>query len=459
MKIQFFGAAGEVTGSCHILEVNGHRVLLDCGLIQGGRADEARNRDPFPFEAAQIDAVVLSHAHLDHCGRLPLLVKRGFHGPIHAQRASCELVAILLADAAHLEEREAAYLTRKRGKQHTPLFTAADGRAVMQQMTPQAYRQWFDVVPGLRVRFLDAGHIIGSCVVELALEENGLKQTLVFSGDLGQYGTPILRDPETPEHADMVIMESTYGDRLHRGREETIAELGQIISRAQDGNILMPAFAIGRSQEILYQFAKHFDEWDLGRFRIFLDSPMAIEATDVYWRYTQHYDEEARLLRDKNKRTPLLPNLQLSRDTEESIAINRIRSGAIIIAGSGMCNGGRIVHHLRNNLDLESTQVIIPGYQVRGSTGRRLVDGAKHVRIHGRDVEVRAQIHTIGGLSAHADQRDLGRWYSGIKDSPPVMLVHGEADAQKALASDLHERFGSRVDCAQPGQVVELGQH
>lgn len=458
MNLQFFGAAGEVTGSCHILEIRGHRVLLDCGLIQGGRKDEARNRDPFPFDAAKIDAVVLSHAHLDHCGRLPLLVRRGFRGQVFAQRASCELVAILLADAAHLEEREASYLTRKLGKTHKPLFTADDGLAVMKRMSPQAYGKWFDVVPGLRVRFRDAGHIIGSCVVELELSEENVSKTLVFSGDLGQYGTPILRDPETPGHADLVLMESTYGDRLHRDREATIAELGEIIQRATDGNILMPAFAIGRSQEILYQFAKHFDEWDLGRFRIFLDSPMAIEATQVYWRYEELYDDEASGLRRANEKASLLPNLKLSRETEESMAINRIRSGAIIIAGSGMCNGGRIVHHLRHNLPMESTQVIIPGYQVRGSTGRRLVDGASHIRIYGRDVQVRAQIHTIGGLSAHADQADLARWYSGIGGRPPVQLVHGEADAQQALATHLREQFSTRVDCAEPGQIIDLAQ-
>lgn len=458
MNLQFFGAAGEVTGSCHILEIRGHRVLLDCGLIQGGRKDEARNHDPFPFDAAKVDAVVLSHAHLDHCGRLPLLVRRGFRGRVFAQRASCELVAILLADAAHLEEREAVYLTRKLGKTHKPLFTVEDGQAVMKRMSPQAYGQWFDVVPGLRVRFRDAGHIIGSCVVELALEEDGTQRTLVFSGDLGQYDTPILRDPESPARADLVLMESTYGDRLHRDRDATIAELGEIIQRATDGNILLPAFAIGRSQEILYQFAKHFDEWDLGRFRIFLDSPMAIEATRVYWRYDELYDEEATGLRRAYEQSSLLPNLHLSRDTEDSMAINRIRSGAIIIAGSGMCNGGRIVHHLRHNLPLDSTQVIIPGYQVRGSTGRRLVDGAPHVRIYGQDVQVRAHIHTIGGLSAHADQADLGRWYSGIEGRPPVQLVHGEADAQQALASYLREQYGARAGCAEPGQVIELDQ-
>lgn len=466
MQITFHGAAGEVTGSCHLLEVQGRRVLLDCGLIQGGRADEARNRDPFPFEVSSVDAVVLSHAHLDHCGRLPLLVKRGFRGPIYAQRASCELVAILLADAARLEARDAEYLTRKLGKRHKPLYTEAHGRAVMGQMQPQAYRQWFDVVPGVRVRFLDAGHIIGSSIVELELEEEGRQRRVVFSGDLGQYDTPILRDPETPSSADLVLMESTYGDRRHRDRSATIEELGEIIARAEGGNILMPAFAIGRSQEILYQFGKHYDAWGLDRFQVFLDSPMAIEATGVYWRYRQLYDQEARQLREQNEARALLPNLHLTRDTEASMAINQIRSGAIIIAGSGMCNGGRIVHHLRRNLPFAGTQVIIPGYQVRGSLGRRLVEGAEHVRIHGEQVPVRAEIHTLGGLSAHADQADLGRWYGGIaggdsnaakgKTRPAVRLVHGEPDAQAALADYLRKEFSAEVACARPGEVLAL---
>ena len=456
MKLTFFGAAGEVTGSCHILEVGGRRILLDCGLIQGGRKDEARNRDPFPFDARSIDAVVLSHGHLDHCGRLPLLVRRGFRGPVHAQRASCELVAILLADAARLEERDAEYLSRKLGKHIKPLFTFEDGRDVVKSLRPQPYGQPFEVAPGISVTFRDAGHIIGSCIVEVRCRAGGEERTLVFSGDLGQYETPILRDPESPPKADVVLMESTYGGRRHREREDTIAEMGDIIARAESGNILIPAFAIGRSQEVLYQLGKHYDEWGLERFRVFLDSPMAIEATEVYWNYQQLYDEEARALRKENDHLPLLPNLHLTKDTEESMAINRIRSGAIIIAGSGMCNGGRIVHHLRHNLPFERTQLIMIGYQARGSLGRRLVDGQSSVRIFGQDIAVRAEVHTLGGLSAHGDQDDLARWYEGIEGRPPVWLVHGEPDSHAALGTFLEKGCGGEVRAATPGQELSL---
>jgi metallo-beta-lactamase family protein len=299
LRLEFFGAAAEVTGSCHILHVGSQKILLDCGLIQGGKKDEARNADPFPFDASKIDAVVLSHAHLDHCGRLPLLVKRGFRGPVFAQEASCELVAILLADAAHLQQRDAEYRSRKTGKRIKPLYTVKEGERVIRQMRGVKYRQVFDVVKGVKVRFLDAGHILGSCAVEVFADEGGVERKIVFSGDLGQYDTPILRDPDPIDRADVVLMESTYGGRRHRDREQTVAELGEILTsaRSRKGNILIPAFSIGRSQEIMYQLGKHYEEWGLGRFRIFLDSPMAIEASKVYWENTQLYDEEATRLR------------------------------------------------------------------------------------------------------------------------------------------------------------------
>jgi metallo-beta-lactamase family protein len=458
MKLEFFGAAAEVTGSCHILQVGGKQVLLDCGLIQGSRKDEARNADPFPFDAAQIDAVVLSHAHLDHCGRLPLLVKRGFRGPVFAQEASCELAAILLADAAHLQERDAEYRSRKTGKRVKPLYTFAEGERVVRQLRGVKYRQEFEVVKGVRARFRDAGHILGSCAVEVWAQEGDIEKKVVFSGDLGQYDTPILRDPEPIDRADVVLMESTYGGRRHRDRAQTIAELGEILTspRSREGNILVPAFSIGRSQEIMYQLGKHYEEWDLGRFRIFLDSPMAIEASKVYWEYTHLYDEEATRLRLENGGMPLLPNLTLSRQVEESMGINRIRSGAIVIAGSGMCNGGRIVHHLKHNLDREETQVLITGYQAQGSLGRRLVDGAEIVRIHGQDITVRAAIHTVGGLSAHGDQDDLARWYECMENRPPVYLVHGEVEAQAAFQGYLGKRSGARVHLPGPGDILDL---
>lgn len=460
MKLEFFGAAAEVTGSCHILHVGGRRVLLDCGLIQGSRRDEDRNRDPFPFDASKIDAVILSHAHLDHCGRLPLLVKRGFRGPVFAQEASCELTAILLADAAHLAERDAKYRSRKTGKRIKPLYTLEEGEQVIRQMQGRKYRKSFEVVPGVRARFKDAGHILGSCVVEVWVKEGASERKIVFSGDLGQYDTPILRDPDPIDSADVVLMESTYGGRRHRDRQRTIEELGDIFTaaRSRKGNILIPAFSIGRSQEIMYQLGKHYEEWNLRRFQIFLDSPMAIEASKVYWEYPHLYDEEATRLRRENGGMPLLPNLTLSRATDDSMAINRIRSGAIVIAGSGMCNGGRIIHHLKYNLDREETQLLITGYQARGSLGRRLVNGEESVRIHGQNIPVRAAIHTVGGLSAHGDQDDLARWYEQIEGRPPVYLVHGEPDAQQAFARYLHGRCGARVQTPSPGDILDLEQ-
>jgi metallo-beta-lactamase family protein len=458
MKLEFFGAAGEVTGSCHILKVNGRRVLLDCGLIQGSRADEARNADPFPFDARKIDAVVLSHAHLDHCGRLPLLVKRGFTGPVIAQEASCELVAILLADAARLEERDARYLSRKMGKNIKPLFTTREGEKVVRQLRGVKYRQKTEVVPGVTVRFRDAGHILGSCAVEVWVTDGSRNRKILFSGDLGQYDTPILHDPEPIRNADVVLMESTYGGRRHRDRSETIREIGEIVSHARStrGNIMIPAFAIGRSQEILYQLGKHHEEWGLNRFRVFLDSPMAIKASKVYWDNDHLYDEEATRLRRENGGMPLLPNLQLSQRTEESMAINRIRSGAIIIAGSGMCNGGRIVHHLKHNLHYSNNQVIIVGYQARGSLGRKLVERHDTVRIHGEQVNVKARIHTVGGLSAHGDQDDLARWYENLENRPPVYLVHGENEARDDFAKYLHQRAGAKVHMPMPGDELDL---
>ncbi|NIP18432.1 MAG: MBL fold metallo-hydrolase [Xanthomonadales bacterium] len=458
MKLEFFGAAGEVTGSCHILKVNGSKILLDCGLIQGSRSDEARNRDPFPFDAREIDAVVLSHAHLDHCGRLPLLVKRGFRGPVFAQEASCELASILLADAARLEERDARYLSRKLGKNVKPLFAEEDGERVIRQLRGVKYRHKQEVVNGVTVRFRDAGHILGSCAVEVWASDRGETRKILFSGDLGQYDTPILHDPEPVDRADVVLMESTYGARRHRDREETIREIGEIISSAGStkGNILIPAFAIGRSQEVLYQLGKHEEEWGMHRFHTFLDSPMAIRASKVYWDNDDLYDEEATRLRREAGGMPLLSNLQLSQRTEESMAINRIRSGAIIIAGSGMCNGGRIVHHLKHNLEYSNNQVIIVGYQARGSLGRKLVEGHESVRIHGEQVNVRARVHTVGGLSAHGDQDDLARWYENLENRPPVYLVHGEDDSREAFTRYLHGRTGALVHSPAPGDELNL---
>lgn len=465
MQLEFFGAAGEVTGSCHILRTGNHQILLDCGLIQGSPKHEARNRDPFPFAADKIDAVVLSHAHIDHSGRLPLLVKRGFKGPIYTQNASQDLTKILLQDSANINEREAEYENRRRERKGLEpidsLYTSADADSAITRLKGMRYEELFEVVPGVKVRFHDAGHIMGSAVVEVNVEANGIKRKLIFSGDLGQFDAPILRDPSLIEQADIVLSESTYGNRVHRDRELTIAEIGEIIKDAQahKGNILIPAFAVGRSQEVLYMFGRHYEEWDLDRWHVFLDSPLAIEASHIYWDYPHLYDGEATRLRRNIDVLPDKPrNLHLTRSAEESMVINKMRSGGIIIAGSGMCNGGRILHHLKHNAWRHECHIIIVGYQAQGSLGRRLVDGKKFIKIHGEAIRVKAQIHTVGGLSAHGDQTDLTRWYAGFKNKPPVYLVHGEAKSAGAYSEKLRAEFNAEVHIPQSGTKVDLTQ-
>jgi metallo-beta-lactamase family protein len=464
MQLEFFGAAGEVTGSCHILRVGGRQVLLDCGMIQGGRDAPERNRLPFPFAASAIDAVVLSHAHIDHCGRLPLLVQRGYRGPIYTNTACAELVPILLRDSAKLALAEAERANRhasvrERASPSTisPLYDLADVEATLAQIRPIPYDLPRELLPGVTVRVRDAGHILGSSSVEAWVSESGVSRKLVFSGDLGQYDTPILHDPWRFESADLVLMESTYGDRNHRGREDTERELGGILAQAarDGGNVLVPAFAIGRSQELLYLLARHYAEWQVARWKIFLDSPMAIAASRVYWRNPDRFDAEAARLREGFRGLPPLPNLVLSESSDDSRAINHVRGGAIIIAGSGMANGGRILHHLRHNLPRPECHVLIVGFQAPGTLGRLLVDGAAEVRIHGRTVRNAAQVHTVGGLSAHGDQEDLLRWYDSFASRPPVYLVHGEVAPAEALAGKLRER-GASATVTRPGLKVDL---
>ncbi len=459
MLLEFFGAAGEVTGSCHIVRTAGRQVLLDCGMIQGGADAAARNRLPFPFEPQDIDAVVLSHAHIDHCGRLPLLVKRGFRGPIYTNAACADLLPILLRDTADLALREAERANRDLapGEQRsTPLFDAGDVDAVLRQVSPLPFDQRRELFPGIDVRVRDAGHILGSSSIEIWLTEAGVSRKLVFSGDLGQYDTPILHDPFAFESADLVLMESTYGNRRHRGREDTEREMAAVLAQAarDGGNVIVPAFAIGRSQEILYLFAKHYADWHMARWKIFLDSPMAIAASRVYWKHPDRFDEEASRLRAGFHGMPPLPNLVLSESSDQSRAINNLRGGAIVIAGSGMANGGRVLHHLRHNLSRPECHVLIVGFQAPGTLGRQLVDRQPEVRIHGQRVRVAAQVHTLGGLSAHGDQAQLLRWYDNFRNRPPVFLVHGEVPAAEALAVKLRER-GANATVTRPGLQID----
>lgn len=468
-ELEFYGAAGRVTGSCHILRHRGRTVLLDCGLVQGGHEEEARNAEEFPFDAAEVDAVVLSHAHLDHSGRLPLLAKRGFRGTIHAQNATRALIRILLNDAAGIEQsvvrRENRYRAERGQALLAPLYGHDDVTDTLELTAGHRYHVPFEVVPGVRATFRDAGHIMGSAVVHLEIDTPEGATRLTYSGDLGQYDSPILRDPVTPNPSDLVLMETTYGDRCHRDRHQSMAELGTILEHAHrvGGNVLIPAFAVGRSQELLYELGKHYDEWDVARWQIFLDSPLAIEASEIYWDFDNLFDQEAKEIFQEQVFMPHLPNLHFTRTTDESKAINRLKRGAIVIAGSGMCNGGRILHHFRREIGRKETQVIFTGFQPSGTLGRRIIDGAETIRIHGESYPVRAAVHTIGGLSAHADRDDLLRWYQGFEPTPagtpvPAFLVHGDPEATLAFQGTLEQATKTQAHVARTGDRVDLGR-
>ena len=462
MQVHFHGAAGEVTGSLHLVEAAGtpgkpRRIVLDCGMAQGSPEMEASNADPFPFDATSIDALVISHAHIDHIGRVPLLVQRGFHGPIFAQEATAELMPIMLMDSASIAESDAERANRRRERgeaEVVPLYTKDDVSDALSQLQVLPYGNRHAILDGVEIAFRDAGHILGSSIVELWAD--GRK--LVFSGDLGPNGTPILRDPEAVRDADLLLMESTYGDRNHKERADTIVELGRILDEAwrDGGNVLIPAFAVGRSQELLYWFARHWDEWQLSRWQIFLDSPMAGKVVDVYARHHELFDEDAQAVWRDTPNPFTLPNLRVTASTDESMAINQVERGAIIIAGSGMATGGRILHHLRQNLGRRQAHVVFVGYQGNGTLGRRLVDGAKWVRIHGQDYRVNLQVHTVGGLSAHADQQALLAWYDHFEPKPRLALVHGEDRAREALAGEIGERHGVHATLVRPGTVLDV---
>jgi metallo-beta-lactamase family protein len=461
-ELQFLGATGEVTGSLYLIRAGSHRVLLECGLIQGGAENEEHNRDPFPFDIDAIDAVILSHAHIDHSGRVPLLVKQGYAGPIYVQNATRSLCEIMLPDSGYLNEKDAEWENRKRrGKGKAlvlPLYTREDAERCIGQFQGAPYGERVEVVPGLTLRFHDAGHILGSSIVELIYSDEAGSHTLIFSGDLGYRDAPVMNPPVTFKHADAVLMESTYGDRLHRPIAETMDELADVFdtARAGQGNILIPAFTVGRTQDLLYLMAENYDRWSLDKWHIFLDSPMGIEATAVYAKYRHLYGAK---LFGPDSNLPDLPNFHQTRTPEESMAINEISSGAIVIAGSGMCSGGRILHHLKNNIWRPECHLLIVGYQAFGTLGRRIVDGAETVKLWGDEYRVRNQVHTIGGLSAHGDQADLISWYQSFENKPPLFLVHGERDAQNVLAEKMRRELGAPVTIAERMQKIKIEAH
>jgi len=459
-ELQFFGATERVTGSLYVLRAGTHTLLLECGLVQGTSEEELRNREAFPIDVTQIDAVVLSHSHIDHSGRIPRLVKEGYEGPIYTHEASRALCAIMLPDSGYLNEKEAEWENRKRQKKNLPgiepLYTQADAEACIGQFVGLEYETPREILPGLILTLYDAGHILGASMVELEYDDGRKTRTLVFSGDLGYRDAPLMDATRRLTRADAVLMESTYGDRSHRPIEETIDELTEVFdtARAAQGNVLIPAFTVGRTQDLLYLMAEHFDRWRLDDWTIFLDSPMGIKATDIYSRYRHLF--AARLFEPKSD-NPELPNLYATRTAEESMTINEIESGAIVIAGSGMCTGGRILHHLKNNIWRPQCHVVIVGYQAIGTLGRRLVDGAEEIKLWGDTYRVRATVHTIGGLSAHADQPDLLDWYASFADRPPVYLVHGEERAQVPLLQRLRDDLNAPAEIARYRQKIVIG--
>jgi metallo-beta-lactamase family protein len=457
--LQFFGATGVVTGSLYLIRCDAGVVLLECGLFQGAPDTEKRNREPFPVSAHEVDAVVLSHAHLDHSGRVPLLVKQGYTGPVYVQEATGALCKIMWPDSGYLNEKDAEWENRmRRGKGEPavePLYTLEEAEHALRLLHPVPYDRSLELLPGLRLRYLDAGHILGSAIVELEYTESGGSRRLVFSGDIGYRDAPVMDPPQRVDSADAVIMESTYGDRLHKPFDDTMEELAQVFraARAAQGNILIPAFTVGRTQDLLYLMAENYQQWGLDDWHIFLDSPMGIEATEVYSRYRHLYGAQ---LFGPDSSLPDLPNFHQTRTSEESMLINDISSGAIVIAGSGMCSGGRILHHLKNNIWRPECHLIIVGYQAIGTLGRRIVDGAETVKMWGDSYRVRIRVHTIGGLSAHGDQGDLMAWYGGFADRPPLYLVHGERDAQQALAARIRQEFGAQVLVAEYRQKISI---
>jgi metallo-beta-lactamase family protein len=459
MKLSFLGAAQEVTGSCFLVETADTRFLVDCGMVQGGRDAPARNRAAFAFDPVSIDFVLLTHAHIDHSGLLPKLTRAGFKGPIYATAATVDLLGVMLPDSAHIQEGDARREARRSREKNTPapLYTLQDARECLGQARGVDYDREFAPHAGVRCRFRDAGHILGSAIVEVSVIERDRTTRLVFSGDLGQPGRPILRDPTPIDEADILVIESTYGDRLHRDMAATEDEMIAIVERTlyeRGGNVIMPAFAVGRTQQVLYHLHRLAREGRLRHPMVFVDSPMATEATRITREHLELFDEQATELARWHAGGENLPYLHFTESVEESMALNRIRSGVIIISASGMCDAGRIRHHLRHNLPRRECSVLIPGFQAQGTLGRRLVDGAKQVRMFGEDIPVRAEIHSVDGLSAHADQAALLGWASAFRKPPThTFVVHGEPMAAQALAGALRERLGWQVTVPVQGRM------
>lgn len=462
MKLTVLGAGRCVTGSKYLLEWKNYSAMVDCGLFQGPAENRRKNWKKLPYPPKDIGAVILTHAHIDHSGWLPRLVRQGFKGPVFCTPPTRNLLRVLLPDAAHIQEEEARYANKKGYSKHTPalpLFRAADARAALKLLEPLDFHEQEQLHDGIRFRFFRQGHILGAAAVELETKvSGGEKKTVYFSGDVGRHGVPILREPEPYPGSDVLLLESTYGDRFH-GEDDPPAALAAAVQAGlrRGGIILIPAFAIDRTQELLYMLHELMVDGDLPEIPVFLDSPMAIEATALYSRSLEEHDAEMRQFFAESVNPILPPNLKTTPSSSESRKLNSLKGPAIIISASGMATGGRILHHLKLRLPHEKNTVIFVGYQAVGTKGRRLVEGEPEVKIHGEWIPVRAHISQVSGLSAHADAGELTVWLSRRKKEPEaVYLIHGEYEAQQALAVLLNEEFGWEPKIPELGETLEV---
>jgi metallo-beta-lactamase family protein len=465
MKITFHGAAHTVTGSQHLIEVNGKRLLLECGLYQGRRKEYYERNSNFPYEPEQLDAVILSHAHIDHSGNLPQLIKKGYGKAIYTTRASAHLANIMLIDSGHIQEYDTEFVNRKRAERGEPpiepLYNQEDAALVAQHFVHFEYGQPFEPIPGVTAQLVDAGHILGSAAVVLDIEENERKLRLWFSGDIGRRDLPLLRDPVLPERPDYMIMECTYGDKPHNDPEEAFNEMRQVVKRTVErgGKVIIPAFAVGRTQEIVYDLHKMIDSREIPRVPVIVDSPLAVNASEVFRAHPECFDEETRdfIRQDKHKAALGFDLLTYTRSVEESKALNFRKEPMVIISASGMAETGRILHHLRNNIEDKRNTVMIVSWQAPNTLGRRLADREKHVRIFGEEFTCRAEVATIGGLSAHAGQTFLLEYAQAAKETVrQVFLVHGEQKAADALREKMAEAGMQQVCYPEMHESVEL---
>lgn len=460
MKIRFLGGVRTVTGTCFHMSINDMQILIDCGMYQGEDSDKV-NRAPFQFNPEHIAYLFLTHAHIDHSGLIPKLVKDGFQGKIITTSATADLAEIMLYDSAHIQEKDAEWLTKKSlraGKDitFTPLYNVEDVKAAIPFFEKKLYGKIEHLGSGIKYRFIDAGHILGSGTLEIWYQDSPVEKKIVFSGDIGKKGNPIINDPQQIDMADYVVIESTYGNRLHKSMEESIDELVGAIKMTfkRGGNVLIPAFAVGRTQDILYTLNTLAKEKRLNNLHVYVDSPLAEAATKIYLAHPECYDEDAMKMLQSKAGNAL--KLHFAHSMEESQKINKILSGAVIIAGSGMCDGGRIRHHFKHNLWRSECSVIFMGFQAKGTLGRRIVDGANTVHVLGEDIAVKANIYTIGGFSAHADQKELLDWLSAFSNKPEVFIVHGEESVSLKFEAVVKDRFNFITHLPKKGEEFEI---